>query len=232
MAFVETNSADVLLLNEAPFDVWFAREPEFDADQWHDAVENHHRAMATLDGLGCAVIATAPVTLDSGRHNRAFTSEPDKGVSWWRRKAYLPNEEPVYEASWYSAAYDPPDVRTVAGARVGVLTCTEIWRMEWASQLGQLGAQVIATPRATGDDSLDKWLAAGRVAAVTSGAFSLSSNRSGGGFGGGGWIFAPDGELLATTTHEAPFAICTIDLALADAAKATYPRDALWDSPW
>ena len=134
MALVETNSPDVLLLNEAPFDVWFAREPEFDAEQWHDAVENHHRAMATLGGFGCAVIATAPVTLDSGRHNRAFTAEPGKGVSWWRRKAYLPNEEPVYEASWYSAAHDPPDVRTVAGARVGVLTCTEIWRMEWASR--------------------------------------------------------------------------------------------------
>jgi hypothetical protein len=68
-----------------------------------------------------------------------------------------------HEATWYHSALDQPDVRTIAGASVGVLTCTELWKLEWASRLGQLGAQIVATPRVTGAESLDKWRAAGRV---------------------------------------------------------------------
>jgi hypothetical protein len=63
------------------------------------------------------------------------------------------------------------------------------------------------TPRATEKASVQKWLPAGRVAAIVSGACSLSSNRSGGTgavtFGGCGWV---------------------IDPAVAEQAKKTYLR--------
>ncbi len=226
---VATESSDLLILNEAPFDTWFARNNRFDEGQWNSTVASHTKAINLLDQLGCSVVATAPVNFGRLRHNQAFTWNPLDGCLWWRRKAHIPDEEPVYEATWYHAAPDPPDVRTVAKARMGVLTCTEIWRMDWASQLGQLGAQIIATPRATGDDSLDKWFAAGRVSAICSGAYSVSSNRSGDGFGGGGWIFSPDGELLGKTHPEAPAVTVALDLAIADEAKSTYPRYAVWD---
>ncbi len=107
----------------------------------------------------------------------------------------------------------------------GVPICTEIWKFEWASQMGQLGAHIIATPRATGADSVDKWHTAGRATAIASGAFSVSSNRTGNGFGGSGWIYSPDGDLLVTTSPEQPFASVPLDL---DAAKSTYPRYAIW----
>jgi N-carbamoylputrescine amidase len=66
----------------------------------------------------------------------------------------------------------------------------------------------------------------GVVAAVRSGAFSLSSNRVDptGACGGVGWIISPDGEILATTSAEAPFATIDIDLAASTAARAEYPR--------
>ena len=59
-----------------------------------------------------------------------------------------------------------------------------------------------------------------------SGAFSLSSNRVDptGACGGVGWIIAPDGEFLATTSAEAPFATVDIDLAAPIAARDEYPR--------
>ena len=65
----------------------------------------------------------------------------------------------------------------------------------------------------------------GVVAAVRSGAFSLSSNRVDptGACGGAGWIIRPDGQVLAMTRPESPFATIDIDLAATAAARAGYP---------
>jgi len=64
------------------------------------------------------------------------------------------------------------------------------------------------------------------VAAVRTGAFSLSSNRvdSTGACGGVGWIIDPDGQILATTSRDTPLVTLDIDLAASTAARATYPR--------
>jgi N-carbamoylputrescine amidase len=54
----------------------------------------------------------------------------------------------------------------------------------------------------------------------------LSSNRVDptGACGGVGWIISPDGEILATTSAEAPFATVSIDLGAPIAARDVYPR--------
>jgi N-carbamoylputrescine amidase len=226
---VRANATDVLVLNEAPFARWFARSPRFSLKTWNDAVRDHETAIQCLD-LDCALIGTMPVNATGRRHNRAFSWTPTEGLSPWRRKAYIPDEQDVWEASWYEPVPDPPDVRTIRNARVGILTCTEIWRFEWASELGQMDAQMIVSPRATGETTFDKWLAAGRAAAISAGAFGVSSNRAGDGFGGAGWILSPDGDVLATTNKDAPFATVSINLAQADEAKSTYPRYAIWRS--
>lgn len=148
-----------------------------------------------------------------------------------RTKALLPNEDPVWEAAWYSPGPNRPAVFQVAGARAGLVICSELWELGWAADLGAAGAQLIATPRATAADSLANWLAAGRVAAITAGAYSLSSNRVGNGFGGAGWVFAPDGELLAQTSADEPFITVQIDLAAADAARSSYPRYVIRPTP-
>ena len=85
---------------------------------------------------------------------------------------------------------------------------------------------VILSPRATESRTTAKWLAAGVVAAVRSGAFCLSSNRvdPNGLCGGVGWIIDPDGEVLATTSADAPFVTMDIDPAVATSARASYPR--------
>jgi predicted amidohydrolase len=68
------------------------------------------------------------------------------------------------------------------------------------------------------------------MAAIASGAFVLTSNRSGQGqdgkmqFGGRGMIVDPDGTIVAQTTGERPFATANIELESAASAKTTYPR--------
>jgi N-carbamoylputrescine amidase len=81
-------------------------------------------------------------------------------------------------------------------------------------------------PRATSAGTSGKWLSAGVVAAVRSGAFSVSSNRVDptGACGGGGWIVSPDGEILGMTTRYLPFVTMDIDLNLPAAARESYPR--------
>ena len=52
------------------------------------------------------------------------------------------------------------------------------------------------------------------------GAFGLSSTRAAEAErSAGGWIIAPDGELLAMTSWDHPFASATLDLPQAQAAK-------------
>ena len=81
------------------------------------------------------------------------------------------------------------------------------------------------SPRATALATTTTWLALGVVAAVRSGAFSLSSNRvdRSGACGGSGWIIDPAGEILAITSPAEPFATRDIDLTKAVSAKDGYP---------
>jgi N-carbamoylputrescine amidase len=85
--------------------------------------------------------------------------------------------------------------------------------------------QVILSPRATAAATTAKWLSVGMVAAVRSGAFSLSSNRVDptGACGGVGWIIDPYGNILARTSVDAPFATVDIDLSASTAARDDYP---------
>jgi predicted amidohydrolase len=55
-----------------------------------------------------------------------------------------------------------------------------------------------------------------------------SANRrshDGGSFAGRSCVFSPEGACLGETTAEAPFLTVEIDLAEADRAKRTYPRN-------
>ena len=93
-------------------------------------------------------------------------------------------------------------------------------------RLGRAGAQIIAAPRATGGHR--RWRAAASLVAVVSGCFVASSNRrsyEGDDFVGQSWIISPEGDVLAETTADAPFASVDIDIREATSAKEMYPRN-------
>jgi len=226
---VRGNASDIVLLSEVPFAPWFATSPTFDEDAWREVCEAHVRWSGRLAELGgAAVVYTAPSGAGESRRNSGLLWTAARGVEHLRDKVLLPDEDPTWEASWYGRGVDPPAPFDVAGAAAGLMICSEIWSLAWASDLGRVGAQVLFTPRATGVESLANWFAVGRVAAISAGCFGVSSNRAGDGFGGGGWVFAPDGSLLGRTSADDPFVTVTVDLTAADAAKSTYPRYVTW----
>jgi len=224
--------SELVLLPEMPFSTWLASSPAFVRASWETAVRAHEDWLPRLAELApAAVIASRPVTRHDRRLNEGFAWSADAGYRAIHDKCFLPNEEGYWEANWYAPGERVFDVALVAGAKAGLLICTELWALDRARDYGKAGAEIIATPRATGRPTVEKWTTGGRAAAIVSGAFSLSSNwtadAGGGDFGGGGWIIDPDGHVLAETSLQLPFQTTTIDLSGAETAKRTYPRYAL-----
>jgi N-carbamoylputrescine amidase len=228
-AHTRREGSDLVLLPEMPFARWFAVVRAFDAAAWRDALDAHRRWEGRIGELGAPfVIATRPVARGVTRVNEAFlvTHAGSRGL---HDKRYLPDEEGYWEASWYQAGNGVFDPAELAPARLGVQICTEMWFLDVSRNYGLRGVELIVVPRATPATSRERWLVGGRAAAIVSGAFCLSSNRSGVSsagdeFAGLGWIIDPDGDVMAATSDREPFVTRDLDLQYAAAAKTTYPR--------
>ena len=236
-AHVRETASELVLLPEMPFYPWPFWRQEFMPDVWEAALAAHNSWRRRLADLAPAVVVGSfPVQNAEERLNRGFYWYPeDEGkLHLGHSKYYLPDEAGFWERSWYargdgSFATQEFHVRDKTVICAGFLICTELWFMQAARAYGQAGAHILLTPRATERRTVDKWLAAGRVAAVVAGAYSLSSNHYRPGddpvsLGGLAWIIGPDGEVLGLTTPSNPFVTVTVDLARADLAKHTYPR--------
>ena len=206
--------------------VW--ESEHFDVDRWNAAEALCESWLSRLPELHAAhVVGTRPITIEGRRFNQGYVASVAEGVVPLRRKFYRPDQPGGWEARWFERG-DADFPAYCAGAlSFGLNICTELWALESYASYARCGVQAILSPRATGSATKQKWLSAGVVAAVRSGAFSLSSNRVDptGACGGLGWIIGPDGEILATTTRDVPFVTIDINLHESIAARASYPRD-------
>lgn len=217
--------------------VWVGRL--FDQARWAAALAQSDAWLQRLPELGAAhVVGTRPASIDGRPFNQGYIWSAAGGLTQLRRKFFLPDEPGSWEARWFDRG-DPDFPAFHAGALTfGLNICTELWALETYGAYVEKGVQVILSPRATAAETMAKWLAVGVVAAARSGAFSVSSNRVDptGACGGVGWIISPDGEILASTSSEAPFATIDIDLAASAAARVGYPRSVFSGegecSPW
>lgn len=229
VAHVAKTDPDWVVLPEMPFTPWVASTECFQQSRWDDAAAAHANAEGSLlPAMGrAAVFYTKPIN-DCGRRYNAACVFAAGQVREIHRKVFLPNEEPVWEANWYHRG-EGFRAASVRGVSVGALICTEIWFFDKARAYGKDGVAALLTPRKTDGSTTDRWLVAGQAAAISAGAYSLSANsRSGAGghgFGGVSWIIDPSGQILARTNEEVPFVTAEIDVAVADAAKHTYPRN-------
>jgi predicted amidohydrolase len=229
---VRREGSDVVLLPEMPFSRWIFAGPNFDRSVWDEAVLEHRKWIRRLPELGApSVVGSRPVSKDARRFNEGFVWSRDRGVRGIHIKSYLPNDPGYFEASWYHRGGRRFIPFGVAGWKGGFMICSELWSMSDAISYGKHGVDLVLVPRTTGDESLDKWLAGGRVAAVVSGTYCVSSNRTGSRgeahFGGMGWILDPDGGVLGLTTRSRPFVTVDLDRARAKEAKGTFPRYSL-----
>jgi N-carbamoylputrescine amidase len=226
---VDFAESEVVVLPELPASTWFGTSPAFDQDRWDRVVAAHDEMISRLSEFGNAtVVGSRAATVGSQRHNIAFVWSRSSGLIDLHPKAILPEEPGFHEQSWYQAGEDNVSVVDVGGITIGVLLCSELMAIERARKLGESGATVIGVPRATGDHQ--RWLIAAQMAAISSGAFVLTSNRTGNSvdnsvtFGGRSMIVDPDGTVLTETGRDKPFASASIDLDASRAAKQTYPR--------
>jgi N-carbamoylputrescine amidase len=231
---VRTQKSELVLLPEMPFDSWFGTARSFDERVWQTFVGAHDKWLSRLVDLSSpTVLGTRPVSRSGHRLNEAFCWTSNNGYTAVHDKYYLPDEPGFYEASWYERGDGSFTPARSGRALVGFQICTEMWAFDHARSYGKQGVQIIATPRATGEASVENWLIGGRASAISSGAYSLSSNRSGLSkdgevrFGGNGWIIDPDGKVLGLTSSKEPFLTIDIPLTAAEEAKLTYPRYAL-----
>ena len=228
---IEQEKADFLLLPEMCFHDWLAADKVPDRERWLEAVHAHAGAILELGNFGVnAVIGTRPVVNDKGSfRNQAYLWTPEPRILPVHEKYYLPDEEGYWEASWYDGGEQTFELCHALGIPIGVQICTEMWFLEWSRHFARLGAELLCIPRATPHGSLQKWLAGGQAAAVCAGAYCLSSNiwtptGSKANCGGLGWIISPEGDVLAQTSVDAPFASVKVDLEFARRSKSTYPR--------
>jgi N-carbamoylputrescine amidase len=216
----------VLLPELAMVEPLWERE-RFDLARWRDAEELSDHWLGRLRELRVPfVVGTRPITLDGRLLNQGYLAFPDGNVSPLRSKRHLPEEVGSWEARWFDRGHDVFPPYRAGAMTFGLNICTELWALESYAEYARRGVQAILAPRATAAATTAKWLAAGVVSAVRSGAFSLSSNRVDptGACGGIGWIIDPDGQILATTSCDAPFATIDLDLDASTSARSSYPR--------
>lgn len=230
VAHVKANESHLVLLPEMIFSPWFAHSPRFDQESWQEAIDAQKSWENRFWELQPAVVlGTRPINKGDKRLNEAYVWSAETGIRPAHTKSYLPDEDGYWEASWYhrgDGEFSPIETR---GMLIGFLICTDIWFFEHARAYGEERVHLIACPRATPRETLDKWLAGGQVASIVSGAYCLSSNRVSHkegklAMGGQGWIVGPDGEILGVTSREQSFVTVDIDVEKANRAKKTYPR--------
>jgi len=227
---VDFAESDVVVLPELAAGAWFGTRPNFDQGRWDRIVAAHDELVSRLGDFGNAVvIGSRAANVDSQRRNVAFVWSQETGLIDLHPKAILPEEPGFHEQTWYHAGADEPKVVEVRGMTIGVLLCSELMHTERARKLGNAGVAIIGVPRATGDHQ--RWQIASQMAAIASGAFVLTSNRSGQSqddasiiFGGRSMIVDPDGMILSETGRDKQFATAAIDLTASAAARVTYPR--------
>ena len=226
----ERYRSELVLLPELAFvdPVW--EGDVFEPERWDGAVARSDAWLGRLAELHAEfVVGARPATIGGRPFNQGFLWSLGGQLTPLRRKFYVPDEPGCREARWFDRG-DPMFPTLHAGAlSFGLNICTELWALETYAAYATSGVQAILSPRATGAATTARWLAVGVVAAVRSGAFSLSSNRvePTGACGGVGWIVSPEGRVLATTTPAAPFATMDIDLAAPAAARLGYPCSVL-----
>lgn len=229
------HSSELVLLPEFAMvePVW--QDEVFDAARWEAAEAESEGWRQRLPELRAAhVVGTRPVTIGGRRYNQGFLwlASGDRASGTLvplRRKFFLPDEPGNWEAHWFDRGDSDFSSYDAGSWSFGLNICTELWALETYAVYAARAVELILSPRATAAATMARWLSVGVVAAVRSGAYSLSSNRVDptGACGGAGWIINPYGDVLARTNVDAPFATVDVDLSASAAAREDYPGYAL-----
>lgn len=230
--YLKDSDTELLLLPEMPFNKWLAGNEQVAENLKTESIAEHAAWIPEIESLAVRyVVYSAPEFLDGRYLNTAFIYDGNNGKHHKiHTKALFPEEPHFWEQSWFDREEKVTfEVLELENLKIGVLLCTELWFTQHARSYGEQGMDILLCPRATGKSSVEQWVNCGRTSAVISGAYCLSSNRSGSGendfkWGGTGWIAEPTtGMLIGTTSKQTKFLTAEIDLQKSKAAKSEYP---------
>jgi N-carbamoylputrescine amidase len=124
---LDAEPTDLLVFPELAAAGSFWTRPKFDRLIWRDAVARHAQLPTRLRHLVARrVLGTRAVETDGQRLNESFLWTATRGLVPGRSKAWLPEEEGGWEATWFD--HGAPHVELVEddGLRFATLICTEI----------------------------------------------------------------------------------------------------------
>ncbi len=220
---------DLFLLNEMPFGRWVSAEPEPSRELLLVSHRLHEEGLEHVSDLRVGTVLGTRAVFEGERSvNQAFVWSANAGVMPVHTKQFFPDEAGYYEARWFERGELRFRVGDANGLKVGFLICTDVMFNEWARHYGRSGAHLIAVPRATPQGSVERWKTMMRAAAIVSGCYVASSNRTGVDdcgqeFAGRGWIVDPSGEVIAETSAENPVVAADVDRSVVEEAKRDYP---------
>ena len=228
---LDQNKTDLLLLPEMPFSKWIASEKKVSSRSKIESVEKHERWMIEMEQLNAKqIVYSKPIISGDKFFNTAFVFEKGIGHFKIHTKSFFPEEPHFWEESWYNhEGAKTFELLEFGGIKIGVLLCTEMWFTEYARNYAKQGIDILLCPRATGIASCGQWIRCGQTLSIISGAYCLSSNKSGTGddnfqWGGNGWIAQPmNGDLLGVTSLHEKFITKEIDINRSRNAKNEYP---------
>jgi len=187
--------------------------------------ESLQRQIAREVGIGLlgSVLTQDPVS--NRRFNTVLFIAREGELIARYRKSHIPEEPGFWESSHYEAGDDLPPVVDNYGMPVGVQICSDANRPVGSHVLGALGAQAIFVPRASVQNTYERWKLVLRSNALTAAAYVLSVNRP---FpemdvplGGPSIVVAPDGSLITESTDQ--ITMVTLHTDDVERARRDYP---------
>jgi hypothetical protein len=190
---IKAAHSGLVVLPDMTFSRWFD-STRGETARWLEAVVEHDAWEHRLAELGAALVAgSRPIDFGNERYDEGFVWDAESGIRSVHAQA--------------SRDFIPLEAH---GIDIGFMIGSEVSaRVERPYGRGEV--DVIVMPRCTRSETFAQRLAHACAVATETGAFALSSNRSAP-FEGQGWIIAPDGSVLGTTSRTQPFV--SLEIAL------------------
>jgi len=227
LAEAAERGADIAVLPELPLNAWSPATKdvrEDDAEPMDGPRARMQAEAAAQAGIGLVggIIHRAE---DGRRTSRALVFDARGTLTARYEKLHLPEEEGFWETSHYEPGTQPPRRIDAFGVPIGLQLCSDNNRPEGTHLLGAQGVTAMLNPRATEEQTYQRWKTVWRANAMTSCCYVLSVNRphpeQGVLIGGPSVAIDPKGETLLETTDT--LAVVTVDAAVVANARKGYP---------
>jgi predicted amidohydrolase len=227
LAEAAERGADLAVLPELPLNAWspatkVASDEEAEPMDGPRARTQAEAAATAGIGLVGGIIHRAE---DGRRTSRALVFDRNGALRATYEKLHLPEEEGFWETSHYEPGTEPPGRIDAFGVPIGLQLCSDNNRPEGTHLLGAQGVTAMLNPRATEEQTYQRWKIVWRANALTSCCYILSVNRphpeQGVLIGGPSVAIDPKGEVMLETTDTV--AVVTVDSAVVATARRGYP---------